>query len=285
MGKGVIFFTSSRELIGKVVMGNGETTDKQFLTQQISGSWLSTFQSLMGSRSHKPSFVLFDIGQSGGNLLQDWFQAHSQVAFQADILAQAVRFPRLHVHQRIRQCNQAVYGFSFTVEQLVQIQRLADPNQFLQDLHRGGCRVIYLSRRDALRHAIATLKAYSVNCRFDETDGSPRPQKFTVDVSELLACLKYLDHQRVIAKAILREIPHLSLCYEQHLRDPNQHPETAQLLSDFLSLPEIHPVGNGLKLVHQQLDDIVSNYDELCAALEESDYAYLLTDSRYLMSV
>ncbi len=107
---------------------------------------------------------------------------------------------------------------------------MADPNQFLQDLRRGGCRVIALNRRDALRHAIATLKTYSINCRFDTADPSPRPSKFAVDVSELVACLKYLDNQRVEASAIL-------------------------------------------------------HYDELCMGLEASDYAYLLTDSRHLLTI
>ncbi len=254
------------------------------LSQKMAGNWLSTFQTVMGARSHKPSFVVFDIGQSGGMMLSEWFQAHEKITFQADILRQAVRFPRLSVYQRVRQANTEVYGFTMTVEQLRQVQRLADPNQFLRDLHRGGCRVIYLKRRDPLRHAIATLKNQSVLWPVDPSDAPLRSGKFTVDASELIACLKYLDNQRVEADAIVYEVPHLALTYEEDLMNPNSHEATARQLSEFLMILEIVPVGNAVKLVHQKLADLVANYDELCAVLEASDYAYLLTKNRYLMT-
>ncbi|MEL6488805.1 MAG: hypothetical protein AAFV85_10725 [Cyanobacteria bacterium J06634_6] len=252
--------------------------------QNIAGSWLQTVQSLMGTRSHKPSFVLFDIGQSGCITLAKWFEAHPAITFQEDILSETVRFPRLSVYQRIRQSNTDVYGFSLTVEQLRQVQRLADPNQFLQDLNRGGCRVVYLNRRDVLRHAIATLRTYSVNCRFDGKD-TTRSNQLTIDVSELLACLKYLDNQRVEASAILHDIPCLELVYEDDLMDPNTYAQTADRLSAFLNIEDIKPVGSSLKLVHQRLCNIVENYEEVRAGLEASEYAYLLTDNRHLLTI
>lgn len=268
-------------------------SDKTFLSQRPSpsltsysaaGSWLETFRSLTGSRPHKPSFVIFDIGQSGCITLAKWFAAHEDITFQEDILSQMVRFPRMSVYQRIRQSEGKVYGFNLTVEQLRQVQRLDDPNQFLHDLRRGGCRVIYLNRRDMLRHAIATLRTYSsINYRFDNRE-QHRSNKLTVDASELLDCLKYLDNQRVEANAILHDLPRLDLVYEDDLMDPNRYLSTAERLSTFLDIPAIKPAGSSLKLVHQRLADIVENYDEVCTSLETSDYAYLLTDSRHLLS-
>lgn len=266
-------------------MSNGSVDNKTFLGRRLAGSWINTVQCVMGSRPHKPSFVVFDIGQSGGIILAKWFRAHSKLTFQEDILSQAVRFPRMSVYQHVRQSQGEAYGFNVTVEQLRQVQRMADPNQFLQDLRRGGCRVIALHRRDVLRHAIATLKTYSVNCRFDTTEPARSNNKVTVDVSELLACLKYLDNQRIEANAILQNISHISLTYEDDLMDLNNHAATAKRLSDFLEIPQIEPVGEPLKLVHQQLADIVINYDEMCQSLEKSDYAYLLTSNRYLLTV
>ncbi|NJM97073.1 MAG: hypothetical protein HC800_07735 [Phormidesmis sp. RL_2_1] len=267
-------------------MCNRSMGDETFLTQRIAGSWLSTFQAVTGSRAHKPSFVVFDIGQSGCSIMAEWFRSHEQITFHPDILSQAVRFPRLSVYQRVRQAPKAVYGFTVTVEQLRQVQRLADPHQFLEDLQRGGCRVIYLKRRDALRHAIATLKTYSTEAQFElnPVGAMPRSSKFTVDVSELLDCLKYLDHQRLEAQAMLHGLGHLTLIYEEDLMDPNSHAYTAEKLSAFLEIEGINPVGHMFKLVHQKLTDIVANYDELTAGLQASDYAYLLTNNRYLLT-
>ena len=264
---------------------NSGLVSNKVLTPRLAGSWLHTFQSVMGSKPHKASFVVFDIGQSGCMMLSKWFNAHESITFQEDILSRPVRFPRMSVYQHVRQSQRAVYGFNVTVEQLRQVQRMANPNQFLQDLRRGGCRVIALNRRDALRHAIATLKTYSINCRFDAVELNTRSNKVTVDVSELIACLKYLDNQRVEAGAILHDIPHLSLTYEDDLIDINNHLATAERLSSFLEISNIKPVGSAIKLVHQQLADIVTNYDEMCEGIERSDYAYLLTDSRYILTV
>jgi len=258
------------------------------LGRGVAGSWMNTVQSIMGSRLHKSSFVVLDAGQSGCITLAEWFSAHKAIAFQEDILSQAVRFPRMSIYQRIRQSANDVYGFNVSVEQLRQVQRIADPNQFLQDLRRGGCRIIFLNRRDMLRHAIATLRAYSLNCRFDmasnEADTAPRSQ-FTIDVAELLDCLKYMDNQRLEAQAMLYDLPYLSLTYEDDLMNPNSHEGTAKRLSEFLEIPNIKPTSSKLKLVHQQLADIVENHDELCEGVGNSEYAYLLTDSRYIMTV
>jgi len=267
-------------------MTAAKTTGKgKKATQRLAGSWISTVQSVMGSRPHKPSFAVLDIGHSGGMHLFPWFYAHKEITFQEDILRQAVKFPRMSVYQRVRQCNAAVYGFSTTVEQLRQVQRMANPNQFLQDLTRGGCRVIHLTRRDLLRHAIATLRTHSVNFRFDALEPISKSSAFTIDVSELIDCLQYLDNQRVEADAILHDVPYLSLVYEDDLMDPNSYVTTAEKLSTFLEMPNIQPVGSSLKLVHQRLEDIVTNYEELCEAVEASDYAYLLTANRHLLTM
>ncbi|MGC1527418.1 MAG: hypothetical protein WA783_15330 [Phormidesmis sp.] len=227
--------------------------------------------------------------------LVKWFQARRVITFQENILSQKVQFPRLSVYQHIRQSEGEVYGFSVTVEQLRHVQGLVDPNQFLQDLRRGGCRVIYLRRRGALRQAIAVLKTYNIHDQQDEKNHPSRPShhrstnsstnKLTINVSELLACLQYLDHQRLEASAILHDIPYLDLVYEDDLMDPNAYPQTAQKLSTFLEDLDIIPVGSPIKLVHHQLADIINNYAEVCEAIENSEYAYLLTDSRDLMTL
>ena len=82
----------------------------------------------------------------------------------------------------------------------------------------------------------------------------------------------------------MHDVPHLNLVYEDDLMDPNCSLDTADKLSAFLNIPEIQPAGTTLKLVNQQLSDIVENYDDLSAGIESSDYAYLLTSNRHLLT-
>ncbi|MEL6939252.1 MAG: hypothetical protein AAFO84_08675 [Cyanobacteria bacterium J06598_1] len=265
-------------------MSDKASSPSHLFKRSVTSSWLETLQSLTGSRPHKPSFVVFDLGFSGSMTLTKWFSDHSAIAFQENILSQTVRFPRLNVYQHIRQSDKDVYGFTLTVEQLRQVQRLADPHQFLEDLQRGGCRVIFLSRRDLLRRAIATLRTHSINYRFGSAEQS-KSNRITIDVSELLACLKYLDNQKVEADAILHDLTHLHLVYEDDLMDPNRYLATAQKISSFLDIPDIRPTGSSLKLVHQKIGDIVTNYSEVCEGISESDYAYLLTHNHHLLTL
>ncbi len=88
----------------------------------------------MGSGVHKPSFAVLDLGQSGCITLAKWFRDRKDITFQEKILSRAVRFPRLSVHQRIRQSHSQVYGFSLSVEHLRQVQNIPNPNQFMHDL-------------------------------------------------------------------------------------------------------------------------------------------------------
>ncbi|EDX85149.1 hypothetical protein S7335_2848 [Synechococcus sp. PCC 7335] len=239
----------------------------------------------MGIGQHKPSFVVFELGQSGCTTLIRWFSDRKDIVFQENILGQQVRFPRLSVFQRVQQSHGEVYGFNLRVEHLQQVQAIPSPNQFLQDLHRGGCRVIYLQRRDLLRHAIATLKADDIqfHSSLNKTNafGSPSNwvhsnRRVTIPVQALLDCLSYIEAQRVDAQAILHGIPHLSLTYEDDLIDPNVYPATAQRLSEFLEIRSLKLTGRLVKLVHQDIADLVANYDEVRQALESSENAHLL---------
>ncbi len=98
--------------------------------------------------------------------------------------------------------------------------------------------MIYLQRQDALRHAIATLKANNVQYPFEISEDlialesnskSVSSKRITVDAQELLDCLKYLDNQRIEAQAILHGISHIRLVYEDDLMNPNTMTKCARL--------------------------------------------------------
>ena len=275
--------------VNRLLGSNKDGSDSR--DQGLADSWLATCRSLIGIGKHKPSFVVFELGQSGCTTLMRWFRDRKDIIFQENILSQRVRFPRMSVFRRVHQSHGEVYGFNLRIEHLRQVQTMPNPNQFLQDLHRGGCRVIFLQRRDILRHAIATLKVDNIQSSksLNVTDSSSSPpnhanrsKRVAINTQALLNCLQYIETQRVDAQAILHDIPHLSLTYEDDLIDPNVYSTTAQRLSDFLEIVPLKPADNVVKLVHQDRADLVTNYDEVRQAIESSEYAYLLLDNQQL---
>ncbi|MEM9809168.1 MAG: hypothetical protein AAF959_28275, partial [Cyanobacteria bacterium P01_D01_bin.56] len=108
---------------------------------------------------------------------------------------------------------------------------------------------------------------------------SQQPQNRSISPSELITTLKRLDEQRIAEAAIVAQVPHLPITYETDLIDPNVYNTTAQRLCHFLALKQRQRAQYPMKLVHQRISDLIDNYDEVRAALEKSDYVYVLTEA------
>lgn len=143
---------------------------------------------------------------------------------------------------------------------------MSEPHRFMALLHEQGYKVIRLQRQDLMRHSIAILKAQ-------------QPKNRTIEPSALISTLKQLDEQRIAEAAIVAQVPHLTITYETDLIDPNIHNNTAQRLCHFLALKQRQRAQHPMKLVHQHISDLIDNYEEVHAALEQSDYAYVLTEA------
>ncbi|MEM9267301.1 MAG: hypothetical protein AAGA46_17425, partial [Cyanobacteria bacterium P01_F01_bin.13] len=163
-------------------------------------------------------------------------------------------------------CSDYLFGFKLSAMDLIVTHGMGEPHRFVELLYNQGYKLIYLRRRDLMRHAIALLKSQRPNSRY-------------IDPQALLTILKQVDDQRIAEAAIIAQVPHLTITYETDLLDPNVHDTTAQQLCRFLSLRPKQQTHRSIKLVHQQISDLIANYDEVYATLENSDYAYVLTEA------
>ena len=180
------------------------------------------------------------------------------------LLDQRQLFPLHYIQRCALETTLPLFGFQVSVSELLMVHRMAAPQQFMQRLYHQGYRIIHLQQQDLLRYAIALLKA---------TTACPRPR---IHPARLLSILQQLEEQRLTEAAMVAQLPHLSLTYETELLDPGSYPRTVPRLGNFLHLDCRLRPPYPLRLVHQRLADLVSNYDELCTALAASDYAYLL---------
>ena len=247
-------------------------------------SWFAYQLQELIARSHhrltnmsQPScrFVLFGTEFSGGRIMVDLLR---RVAIDArygplpstwtlePLLDQRHFFPLRHIQRHGWTCSNYLFGFKLSATDLIATHGMSEPSRFMAILYEQGYKVIHLQRRDLMRHAIAVLKAH-------------QPTNPYIHPPALLATLKHLDEQRIAEAAIVSQVPHLTITYETDLLDPNVHNATAQRLCRFLSLQQRQQAQYSMKLVHQRISDLIANYDEVCAALEGSDYAYVLTEA------
>lgn len=182
------------------------------------------------------------------------------------LLEQRHFFPLRHIQRHESDSSEYVFGFKLSAKDLITTHRMNEPSRFMAILYEQGYKVIHLQRRDLMRHAIAVLKAH-------------QPHNCHINPSELVATLKHLDEQRIAEAAIVSQVPHLTITYETDLLDPNVHDATARRLCRFLALKQRRQIKSAIKLVHQRISDLITNYDEVCSVLEHSDYAYVLTEA------
>lgn len=219
-------------------------------------------------------FVLFGAEFTGGQLVIDLLRRVADTRYGPlaatwtvePLLRHRQFFPLQYIRYHNLVCSDYLFGFKLSAADLMVAHGMSEPGRFMALLYDQGYKIIHLQRRDLMRHGIAMLKAQQSNRGY-------------IDPQALIATLKQLDEQRIAEAAIVAQVPHLTITYETDLVDPNVHHITAQRLCHFLSLQQRQQVHYTIKLVHQRISDLVTNYDEVYATLERSDYAYVLTEA------
>lgn len=225
-------------------------------------------------------FVLFGGQRCGKSILMGLLRQYGQVKCDRNLLSHGSFFPFWYLHRQALRSQAEVYGFQLSSHDLLVGQRLREPGQILQLLHHQGYRILHLHRQNIMRHAVALLKA-------QQSGDTPtlKRQPLHVDPDQLLAQLAQLEKQRLEEIAMLSAVPHLRITYETDLLNPNHHEQTAHRLSSFLGADWQPQTCLGLRLVHQHLADLIVNYDEVRQALEQSDYAYVLSQQSLQLAI
>ena len=133
--------------------------------------------------------VIFAQGRTGSELLCDLLHSHSLIHCDKEILNQPVLSPYGHIRRCALSSTKNTYGFKVKIDQLTQRQKVRDVKAFLTRLHEEGWKIIYLSRRNLLRHALSdVLRVRSGKAhRYRSRDGAqPKVEKIPVDCESLL---------------------------------------------------------------------------------------------------
>ncbi|MEF8817619.1 MAG: Nodulation protein H [Salinibacter sp.] len=223
-------------------------------------------------------FVLFARGRSGTTLLLSMLNAHPAVEADGEILRRRALRPLRLVKQCKAQTQAPVYGFKLLSYQLRSLQtHLSDRRAFLEALVEQGYRVLYLRRRNLLRHALSGLYAeHRRRWHQTDTDATDRPA-IRVRRDDLFRWLDGSAQLRRFEQEVLDGLPHLSLTYEEHLEDPARHADTLHRTTDRLDLDPIAPDTSLRKTTPRRLSDLATNPDDVRRWVAASPYARFLS--------
>lgn len=223
-------------------------------------------------------FVLFGRGRSGTTALVSMLDDLPDVRCENEILHDVVLFPYEHVVGRSALFSTPVYGCKILSYQVRDVQtRLAAPEDVLRDLHhRDGFQIVYLRRKNLLRHALSNIRARKEHFHRKKSDQGSTARALYIDPDQLIDWMEHSESLQAYERKLLEDVPHLSLTYEENIRSPKNHQSTVDQIAEFLGI-ETAPVESSYeKVAPPSLEDGVANYDELVEHLANTRYERFL---------
>lgn len=234
---------------------------------------------LSGRTPSDTRFILFGRGRSGTTALVSLLDAVPALDCEGEILHDYVPFPLIHVLGRSRRSRARGYGCKLLSYQVRDVQTaLRDPANLLRELHdNNGFALLYLRRTNLLRHALSNIRA-----RRDQfhrrTSESSRTPALQVNPERVVEWIESSEALQRYETRLLEGLPHLSLTYEEHIRDPDAHQGTVDTICDYLGVPSAPVETDYQKIAPRSLKDGVANYEALVRHLRTTGHAAYLDE-------
>ena len=228
-----------------------------------------------------PRFILFGRGRSGTTVLVNLLNSLPHLQCEGEILHNYVPFPRLHVQGRSARSKASGYGGKILSYQIRDVQTALDaPDTFLQTLNqKDGFRILYLRRKNLLRHALSNIRARHEQFHRKQSERPQQRPALHVDPEHVVEWMDSSKALRDYEHRLLNGLPHLSLTYEEHLKDPPSHQSTVDMVCEYLGIESAPVQTEYQKIAPRSLREGVSNYDVLAEHLATTEYAKYLEET------
>ncbi len=149
--------------------------------------------------------------------------------------------------------------------------RPVDPALFLETLYREGWKVIYLRRRNKVRHALSTI---ILNQRGDpfKRDDKKESIKVAVDCERFMELVNERISFEQMEREVLADIEYHEVVYEDDLEEAGKHQETVNRILDYFCLGP-GPVKTDYRRINTwPFEELISNYDEFKSCVLENGW-------------
>ena len=233
------------------------------------------------SDSPKVRFVIYGQGRSGSSVLLDLIGSHPDVYCESEIfnrkVAARLLWPWSYLHARADLSREAAYGCKMKIYQMTDDQGIEDPHQFMRDLHAGGWKIIHLVREDLFRKALSLVVAETRGQFLDRRqDSGGGVSSIRIDPTRLVEAMRERRSADEAEQAALEGIPHIRVTYEGDLLDAASHQPVSDRVLAYLGLESAPVETRYVKTSRSHVSDYVSNYEEVCEFLSQTEFASYL---------
>lgn len=202
---------------------------------------------------------------------------HSDISCDPEILSSYSSVPKATLLKRAYHCPTSVYGFKLLMYHMIDVHQMESPVRFLDWLSDQHFKVIYLRRKDRLRHAMSLVVSAKRKILHQRvSDKSIAMEPVQINPADVLETVAKFEANYQLESDLLTHIPHLSLTYEEDLEAAHQHQVTSDRVFDYLELPSQSVKAKLKKIMPVDLSQSILNYEDVMTAIDRSQYSHLL---------
>ena len=214
--------------------------------------------------------LIFGQGRSGSTLLENLICSTGYFSEEGELLNTAkgeIRNPILYIRGLSKERAPEPFIFHVKIYQLTRDRKHPiDPAIFLNELYNDGWKIIYLRRRNKIKHGISNIVASKRNI-YHKLDDKKDTFRVSIDCNELIKLVKERFMFDAAEREALSGINYHEVIYEDDLERPNAHQFTINRILDFASLENRKVSTNHQKVITQSLEELIINYDEFVDCL------------------
>jgi len=234
---------------------------------------------LRTNKNNKVDFIIYSQGRTGSTLLVDLFNSHPSVYCDREVFFLKTLFPHLFLKAKSLVYRKRNYGCKIQGRQLQLQVGGYSAKPFMEKLNNSGWKIIYLKRRNLLRHAMSRIIYRQIgtsNRHLYKKDSPLNINKFNIDVDELFVNIDKIQKTNKFDEEVLRDIPKLTLTYEDDLLKPETHQDTMDRIFYYLGLQSCSVNSDLVRITSNEFRDFISNYDEFESRIVNSPYSMYL---------
>ena len=226
-------------------------------------------------------FIVLTPGRAGSILLLRLLDSHPRVICDNELFGRdpttapgtARRFgnsERMLTRASIRAvaARATAWGWSLHPAQLI-TQGVADPEGWCARFHDRGGRIVTLVRDNPVHQAVSALVASETGIWHRRHEGPIK--SVHLDPLQVLGAIHQAERAAQDVQRLIGDRSHLALRYEDALRDPGCHQDTADRVFGFIGLESV-AVSADLRRRTVPLREQVANFNELDGMLANTPY-------------
>ena len=219
--------------------------------------------------------LIYGTDRSGTGLLLNLLNNSHLIHTEGELLSHSLNIddPVQKIKEAELKSEAHVFGFKLLTYQL--FMRFEDPVKFIKYLLSDDYKILYLRRRNIVRIAISNINARQKGkFHYFKKDAHDinRYSKIKIDINDLFKWIKVAEQNHERENEILKDIPVLSLFYEDDLSEEQFHQRTVEKVCNYIDIPIYTVSSRIVKNIPVELPDYIENFNELKEALRNTKY-------------